>query len=91
MLGRHIGYKALENRLHQMWDMRGIINIVDLGQDFFLVTFTSEEDQEFAILEGPWMIYDHYLTVRVRSTNFYPKGDVIKNLAIWVRIAGLPI
>lgn len=42
MLGKRIGYKALEAKLQQLWARKGIINIVDLGQDFFLVTFTCE-------------------------------------------------
>lgn len=32
MLGRHIGFKALENRLQQLWARKSIVNLVDLGQ-----------------------------------------------------------
>lgn len=64
MLERRIAYKVLENRVHQMWARRGILNIVDLGHEYYLVTFTSKEDQAFALMEGSWLIYDHYLTVR---------------------------
>ncbi|XP_058733900.1 uncharacterized protein LOC131605574 [Vicia villosa] len=93
MLGRHIEFKVLENRMQQMWAQKGIINIIDLGQEFFLVTFTSEEGQEFALMEGSWswMIYDHYLTVRDWRDNFCLARDAIEELAIWVRIYGLPI
>lgn len=63
MFGRMIGFKALENRLQQIWDMRGMLSIVDLGQEFYLVTFTSEEDHDFYMLEGPCIIYNHYLTI----------------------------
>jgi hypothetical protein len=64
LLGRRIGYKALENRLKQMWVRNGVINIVDVGNDFFLVTFTNMEDHYRALIDGPWMIYDNYLVVR---------------------------
>lgn len=37
------------------------------------------------------MIYDHYLTVRERSTNFFPNNNSIEKLAVQVRIYGLPI
>ncbi|MCH84409.1 hypothetical protein A2U01_0005241, partial [Trifolium medium] len=30
LLGRRIGYKALENRLKQMWVRKGVISIIDL-------------------------------------------------------------
>lgn len=63
-VGEAFGFKALENKLQLLWARKRIINIVDLGQDFYLATFTSEDDQKFALLEGLWMTYDHYLTVR---------------------------
>lgn len=44
VLGRIIGHKTLENRLQQMWDRQGILNIADLRQEFYLITFTREED-----------------------------------------------
>jgi hypothetical protein len=91
MLGRKIGYKALENRLKQMWVRSGVINIVDLGNDYFLVTFTSKEDQYHAMMNGPWLIYDHYLTVREWTPNFNPSDDHIEKVAVWVRFSGLPI
>lgn len=41
MLRRIIGYKELENKIQQIWGKRGVLNIVDLGQEYYLVTFTS--------------------------------------------------
>ncbi|PNY12330.1 hypothetical protein L195_g008959 [Trifolium pratense] len=84
LLGRKIGYKALETRLKQMWVRKDIINIVD-------VTFTSREDHYRALIDGPWMIYDNYLVVREWSPNFHPSGEVIEKVAVWVRFSGLPI
>lgn len=52
MLGRRISYKALENRIHLMWAKNGTLSIVDLGQDYYLVTFTSEYDQNVALMDG---------------------------------------
>ncbi|KAK7251090.1 hypothetical protein RIF29_33993 [Crotalaria pallida] len=42
MLGRKIGYKALENRLKQLWVRRGVIDIIDLDYDYYLVKFSNE-------------------------------------------------
>ncbi|MCI03214.1 hypothetical protein A2U01_0024249, partial [Trifolium medium] len=42
-------------------------------------------------MDGPWFIYDHYLTVKEWSPNFHPASDTIKEVAVWVRISGLPI
>lgn len=78
MFGQKIGYKLLENQLNQMWAW---MHIVDLGQEFYLVTFTSEENYTFAIMEELSMIYDHYLADREWCVNFPPKSDDIKQLA----------
>jgi hypothetical protein len=91
LLGRRIGYKALETRLKQMWVRRGVINIIDLSNDYYLVAFSHEEDQYAALVDRPWFIYDHYLTVKEWSPNFHPASDTIKEVAVWLRISGLPI
>lgn len=53
LLGRKIGYKALESRLQQMWVQKGVINIVDIGNEYFLVTFSSMDDHKYVITQGP--------------------------------------
>ncbi|XP_058774782.1 uncharacterized protein LOC131649052 [Vicia villosa] len=91
MLGKRIGYKALENRLNQIWARHGTLSIVDLGNDYSTVSFTSDDDQYVALMEGPWLIYDHYLSVREWKPNFFPSSDAIEQIAVWVRISGLPL
>lgn len=91
LLGRKIGYRALENRLNQLWVKNGVIHIIDLGQDYNLVTFSNDEDRDKALANGPWLIYDHYLTLREWSRNFHPESASISRVAVWVRFSGLPI
>ncbi|MCI20923.1 hypothetical protein A2U01_0042086, partial [Trifolium medium] len=81
LLGRRIGYKALETRLKQMWVRKGVINIIDLSNDYFLVTFSHEDDQYAALMDGPWFIYDHYLTVKEWNPNFNLASDTIEKVA----------
>jgi hypothetical protein len=91
LMGRNIGYKALETRLKQIWVRKGVISIIDLGKDNFLVYFTNEEDYTKALEDGPWLIYDHYLIAREWTPNFHPNNAKIEKAAVWVRISGLPI
>ena len=86
LLGRRIGFKALESKLYQLWARDGIFEIIDLTHDYYMVKFSSYEDYEFAITGGPWLIYDHYLTVRPWSLDFDPEDDEIQSLAVWVRL-----
>lgn len=41
-----------------------MLSIVDLGNDHFIVSFPRDIGHDSALVEGPWMIYEHYLTVR---------------------------
>jgi hypothetical protein len=84
LMGRRIGYKALETRLKQIWVRKGVITIIDLGGEYFLVYFTNEEDYNHALEDGPWMIYDHYLIAREWSPNFHPSDATIEKAAVWV-------
>lgn len=63
-LGRKIGFKALKTRLNKLQAKEGVISLLSIGHDFFLVKFSNKNDMDFALIKGPWMIYDHYLTVR---------------------------
>lgn len=74
-----------------MWVRRGVISIYDLGNDYFLVAFSHEEDKNATLLDGPWFIYDQYLTVKDCTPNFQPESDTIEDVEIWIWIAGLPI
>lgn len=71
LLRRRIGYKMLETRLKQMWVRKRIINIIDLSYDYYLVAFTHDKDKNVVLSDGPWFIYDHYLTVKEWTPGFH--------------------
>lgn len=53
--------------------------------------FTRKEDNEYALTGGPWLIYDHYLTVRQWEPDFDPKPASINTVAAWLRIPHCPM
>ncbi|XP_058733917.1 uncharacterized protein LOC131605593 [Vicia villosa] len=55
------------------------------------LAFSHEDDKKNALSNGPWFIYDHYLTVKDWRPNFKSESDTIDEVAVWVRISGLPI
>lgn len=64
MLRRRISFKALKNILQQTWARKWMIAIVDIGYEYRVITFTSEEEQHITLIDGSWLIYNHYLSVR---------------------------
>ncbi|KAI9102969.1 hypothetical protein K1719_023408 [Acacia pycnantha] len=70
---------------------KGPLRVTPLSNGYFLVSFSSTEDGDHALQEGPWMIADHYVLVQRWRPNFNPwKADHQKRVAVWVRIPDLP-
>nr|XP_025703040.1 myb-like protein X [Arachis hypogaea] len=81
----------MKRRLEIMWGRFGGIDVIDLGNDFYLIKFYAQEDLDHALLDGPWKIYDHYLAVRLWEPNFNPLLTFIDKITAWIRLPGLPI
>lgn len=43
---------------------------MDVDNGYFVVKFDIEVDRQKVIGGGPWMIFDHYLTIANWSPNF---------------------
>ncbi|XP_058775667.1 uncharacterized protein LOC131649940 [Vicia villosa] len=90
-LGRRIRYKALQTRLKQVWVRKGVFNIIDMGNDYYLVIFSHDDNYNAALMDVPWFIYDHYPTIKELSPIFQPMSETIEKVVVWVHMVGLPI
>ncbi|OMP01255.1 reverse transcriptase [Corchorus capsularis] len=91
LLGRSVSFRVLNEKIHKMWNPKGEMSLVDLGMGYFLVRFASTDDLAFAMEEGPWTIFGHYLTVRPWVPDFNPSTATIDSTMVWVRFPGLPM
>lgn len=90
LLGKTFGVGLMRHRMERMWSQKPI-RVTPLNNGYFIVSFSSKEDRDFALQEGPWMIGDHYLLVQRWRPNFNPwKADQQKRIAVWKRIPDLP-
>ncbi|KAK4278533.1 hypothetical protein QN277_016369 [Acacia crassicarpa] len=91
LLGKSLNVGFMRWRMERMWASKGPIRVTPLNNGYFLVPFSSTDDRDYALQEGPWMIADHYLLVQRWRPNFNPwKADNQKRVAVWVRIPDLP-
>lgn len=90
LLRKKVSFKSLENYLQRKWTKHGPIKIVDMADGFYLVHFSKEEDYNFALFEGPWMIADHYLIVQRWRPFFLQNTEQVSKVAIWLRFPKLP-
>ncbi|KAI9126019.1 hypothetical protein K1719_003437 [Acacia pycnantha] len=92
LLGLSVSKHVLIDRVRRMWRPRQPLKVVPLSHEYYIVSFSSMEDRDYALYEGPWMIDDHYLLVQRWRPNFNPqKVDCQRRIAVWVRIPDLPM
>ncbi|VVA36392.1 PREDICTED: reverse mRNAase [Prunus dulcis] len=63
LLGRSQPHNYLKARLQQKWSLKGDWKLVDLVNDYFVVKFDINEDLNFVLTGGPWIIVRQYLRI----------------------------
>ncbi|KAJ4828716.1 hypothetical protein Tsubulata_033109 [Turnera subulata] len=87
--GRNIGFRALCNKLPNLWKLKENVRVVDLERNFYFVRFSNRQDYLHALTDGPWIVFDHYLTVEPWIPQFNPANHIIKSVVAWVQIPEL--
>jgi hypothetical protein len=78
-------------RLKKVWNFAKGFELMDVGHGFFMVKFNQEMDRMKVMNGGPWMILDHYLTVRTWSPSFVSTTAKIDWTLVWARIPDLNV
>ncbi|KAK9269037.1 hypothetical protein L1049_000805 [Liquidambar formosana] len=91
VFGKTVGYSYLSYKINAMWKPQGVMDIVDLGLDYFLIRFYVPADLKRVIQGGPWFIGQNYLTIRQFESGFNPEEATFTHTAVWVRLPFLPI
>ncbi|MBA0830289.1 hypothetical protein Goarm_014831 [Gossypium armourianum] len=84
-------YQFLNQKLVQLWNPLGIMKMIDLGCDFFLINFNTEEDYDNVFWGGPWLIGGKFITVRIWTPEFRASEAKLDKVAIWVQLIELQI
>lgn len=91
VVGGNHSYSYLHARLSKKWSPKCNWQLIDLPNNFYLERFVSEEDQNFALTGGTWMIGGSYLVIQKWKPFFDANDDNIQSMAVWVRFAKLPL
>lgn len=81
LLGKSIGFHTMRDRLTRIWKLTAGFELMDIGNDFYMVKFDIEGDRAKVVDGGPWMIFDHYLTVQTWTLDFI--SPVAKSTKLW--------
>ncbi|MBA0692658.1 hypothetical protein Goari_010196 [Gossypium aridum] len=90
LLGRSIGYVAFHNRISNLWKPLKPFQLMDIENGYYLEKLQNIEDYERVLTQGPWIIYDQYLTVQPWTKDFSPLQPYLSIVMAWIRLSGLP-
>ncbi|XVE68622.1 hypothetical protein DITRI_Ditri09bG0083300 [Diplodiscus trichospermus] len=63
LIGHVVGYNFLVRQLRALWQIKLTMDVIDVGNDVYVVRFSNMEEYDLALSNGPWIIADHYLVV----------------------------
>ncbi|MBA0761309.1 hypothetical protein Gotri_023979 [Gossypium trilobum] len=89
LLRRNIGYATFFNRIHSIWRPFAPIQLMDIGNSYFLVKFLDKEDFDKVISQGPWVVFGQYLMVQPWKIDFNPAHPYLSVVKTWIRLQGL--
>ncbi|MBA0664477.1 hypothetical protein Goklo_004466 [Gossypium klotzschianum] len=90
LLGRNIEFSILQNKIYNLWRSSAPLHMMDVENGYFLVKFQNKLDCEKALSEGPWTIFDQYLTVQPWTLTFDPTQAYPSVVMVSIRFPGLP-
>ncbi|CAN1801921.1 hypothetical protein LINPERHAP1_LOCUS23160, partial [Linum perenne] len=90
VLEKLFAFLTIKKRLEYLWAKSFHIQVADLSNDYFLVRFSEATDYQRAAFNGPWKIFDYYITMAQWTPDFNEEEPLTK-LLTWVRLPQLPI
>ncbi|KAK8511941.1 hypothetical protein V6N12_074630 [Hibiscus sabdariffa] len=60
--------------------------LMDIDNDYFLVTFKDHSDFFHVLANGPWTVFGHYLTVEPWTSDFSSSNPFPSTVWIWIRL-----
>lgn len=85
------GFIQLKQALATKWSLKGDFALIDLGHDYYIARFSTKEDYDYVLTQGPWLVRDNYLTIRKWVPNFIPDEEPIRHLTVWIKIPHLSV
>lgn len=91
LLGKNIGYKIFMDKISRLWSLEGLFVPIDLGLGFYLIRFETKADYTKVYTGGPWIIQDHYLTVRKWHNDYRADKATAIPTPVWMSFPLLPL
>ncbi|KAK5774661.1 hypothetical protein PVK06_042517 [Gossypium arboreum] len=90
ILGRNIGISTLQNKLYGIWRPSKPFQLMNIENGYFLAKFQNSIDYDKVLSQGPWVIFDYYLTVQPWSIDFNSNLHYPNLIQTWIRFPRPP-
>lgn len=89
--GRTVGFNYLTFKINTLWKPSARMDCVNLGKDYFLIKFSSDDDYDKVLKGGPWFVGEHFLAIKPWEPYFKASEATLSSVAVWVKLPELPI
>jgi hypothetical protein len=77
--------------MQRAWGLHGAAQFKDIGDNRFVVRFTSEGDWRHVLKGGPWQFDFSAILLKDFDGSTRPSDLVFDSLDVWVRVSDLPL
>ncbi|WOL06788.1 hypothetical protein Cni_G15522 [Canna indica] len=81
----------IQNIMPKIWIIKHSLHVIDLASGYFCFKFTSNEDLNLVLSNGPWFLNGKVLLITPWKANFQPFLDKIETIPVWIQLPRLPI
>lgn len=82
--------EMLKLRLDRLWDLKGVYELIDIGNNIFILKDVVARKREEILTMGPWQIAGKFMSIRKWFQDFDPDNYKVDTAITWVRIHRLP-
>lgn len=72
LVGKRVGFMFLRNKLKTLWNLNEDLNLIDLGENYYLIKFTNTKNYVKVMHQGPWFVGSQFLSARKWEPKFSP-------------------
>jgi hypothetical protein len=88
---RRLVISALERAMQRAWSLHRSAQFRDIGDNRFVVRFSSEGDWRHVLKNGPWQFDFNVILLKDYAGSIRPSDMVFDTMEIWVRVLDLPM
>ncbi|KAF5179343.1 hypothetical protein FRX31_031070 [Thalictrum thalictroides] len=87
----YVSDKLIANQLHQQWQLPHELIPIPVGKGVFRFDLESENEKNFILSQGPWVVGGHYMSFQGRSPDTPIEKISFHDMELWIQIYDLPI